>query len=96
MLEKKIENDSVKWARAAGWLTYKFASPSHRGVPDRVFMKDGRTVFIEFKTMRGRVTELQKRELQKINDAGVEAVVCRSKDEVINVLAFERKEKDHG
>ena len=94
MLEKKIEKDSVKWAREAGWLAYKFSSPAHRGVPDDVFMKDGRVVFVEFKRPTGKVTALQERELRLINEHGVEAVICRSLEDVIAVLAFERGDID--
>jgi hypothetical protein len=32
ILERDIEAKAVKWAKANGWLTYKFVSPSQRGV----------------------------------------------------------------
>lgn len=86
MLEKDIEREATTEARKRGWLSYKFSSPAHRGVPDRVYIKDGRVVFIEFKTPRGRVSRLQERELAAINAAGVEAAVARSVEEALEIL----------
>lgn len=89
MLEKDIERKAVQAARERGWLCYKFASPAHRGVPDRIFIKDGRVVFVEFKTPKGRLIKLQERELARLRDAGCEACVARSVEEVLAVLADE-------
>ena len=61
MKESEIEN-YFKWAveRAEG-KTYKFTSPSHRGVADRIAcMPSGKTYFVELKTKGGRLSELQK------------------------------------
>jgi hypothetical protein len=61
MKEKEIEN-YFKWAvERAGGLTYKFMSPSHRGVADRIAcLPNGATWFVELKTKGGRLSELQK------------------------------------
>lgn len=61
MLEKEIEN-YFKWSvERAGGKTYKFTSPSHRGVADRIAcMPNGATWFVELKTKGGRLSELQK------------------------------------
>ena len=47
--ERDIEKKACDLAKAAGWLVFKFVSPSQRGVPDRIFIRQGRIVFIEFK-----------------------------------------------
>ena len=59
--ESEIEN-YFKWAvERAGGKTYKFTSPSHRGVADRIAcMPSGKTYFVELKTKGGRLSELQK------------------------------------
>lgn len=36
-------------AKKRGYLTFKFTSPNNKGVPDRIFIRDGKTFFIEFK-----------------------------------------------
>lgn len=90
LVEKDIERKAVLAANKLGWLSYKFASPAHRGVPDRLFIKDGQVVFIEFKTPRGRVTKLQERELAKLREAGIVAEVARSVEEALAVLTHDR------
>jgi hypothetical protein len=61
MKESEIEN-YFKWAvERMGGKTYKFTSPSHRGVADRIAcMPSGKTYFVELKTKGGRLSELQK------------------------------------
>jgi hypothetical protein len=62
MLEKEIENYFVWTVERAGGRTYKFKSPTQRGVSDRLAcMPDGSTWFVELKTKGGRLSELQKR-----------------------------------
>lgn len=48
-LESSIESDAITFAKLHGWWVAKFVSPGKRGVPDRIFIRDGRVVFIEFK-----------------------------------------------
>ena len=60
MLEKNIEAYLVKSARRIGGAAYKFASPAHRGVADRVVcLPNGQTWFVELKTEGGRLSPLQ-------------------------------------
>ena len=61
MLEKQVEAHLVKSVRRIGGVAYKFVSPAHRGVADRVVcLPDGSTWFIELKTEGGRLSPLQK------------------------------------
>lgn len=48
-VETDIEGKAVKYAEERGWWAAKFVSPGRRGVPDRIFIRDGRVLFIEFK-----------------------------------------------
>ena len=60
-MEKQIEAYLVKKVKALGGVAYKFTSPAHRGVADRVVcLPDGSTWFIELKTEGGRLSPLQK------------------------------------
>jgi hypothetical protein len=62
MLEREIEKYFVWTVERAGGRTYKFKSPTQRGVSDRLAcMPDGSTWFVELKTKGGRLSELQKR-----------------------------------
>lgn len=91
MQEKQIETKSAKWAKDNGWYTRKFSSPSHRGVPDRIFLKNGVVVFIEFKTEKGVVSVLQQKELNEITQLGGNAHVCRSVEECKKILIQSEK-----
>jgi hypothetical protein len=57
--EATIEKAVTQHAKAHGWLSFKWVSPSQRGVPDRLFFKAGRLVIIEFKAPGKTATEYQ-------------------------------------
>ena len=60
MKESTIENYLVLRCKALGVLCYKFVSPSHRGVPDRVLIfPHGLVTFIELKAPGKSPTALQ-------------------------------------
>lgn len=69
-IEKKIEKRCCDVARANGWYTRKFSSPSNRGVPDRIFIKDGDVWFVEFKAPGNTPTKLQLHEMRELKDHG--------------------------
>jgi hypothetical protein len=72
MLEKTIEKKVCDYAKKQGCLVYKFVSPAHRGVPDRMFITPkGRVFFIEFKAPGKKPTPLQRHELDKLTNVGV-------------------------
>ena len=60
-MEKHIEAYLVKCVKAMGGIAYKFVSPAHRGVADRIVCLPGGAVwFIELKAPGGRLSPLQK------------------------------------
>ena len=61
MLEKNIEAHLVKRVKEIGGIAYKFVSPAHRGVADRVVcLPNGVVWFVELKAPSGRLSPLQK------------------------------------
>jgi hypothetical protein len=61
MKESTIEKHLVAQVKALGGVAYKFTSPAHRGVADRIVcLPDGQTWFVELKAPGGRLSELQK------------------------------------
>ena len=74
MRESTLEAKIVKFCRENGILTYKFSSPSHRGVPDRIMMKNGKVLFMELKAPGKKPTTLQLHEMGKIRQSGNAAV----------------------
>lgn len=76
MLEKEIEKKVCDYAKKQGCLVYKFVSPAHRGVPDRMFITPrGVVFFIEFKAPGKKPTPLQLHELCQLHEWGVGAFV---------------------
>lgn len=67
MLEKYLEKKIIIKAKKLGYLTYKFTSPSNRGVPDRIFISEsGKLFFMEFKSKKGKLSELQKLKISEL------------------------------
>jgi hypothetical protein len=88
MLEKDIERKACEAAKRAGWLAFKFMSPAQRGVPDRIFIKNGRIVFIEFKASGSKVTALQERMIERLKSHGCEVYVCDSMEAARDALSI--------
>lgn len=62
MKESEIEKHLMWHVARMGGITYKFASPAHRGVADRIVcLPNGETWFIELKAKGGRLSALQER-----------------------------------
>jgi len=79
MREATLEKALCDYARKNGYLVYKFTSPQHRGVPDRIFISpSGQVVFIEVKGPGKKPSELQYREIKKLLAQGVPAYWCDS------------------
>ena len=53
----------------------KFVSPNNRGVPDRVYFKNGETILIEFKAKKGRLSPLQQAQINRLRKAGMKVYV---------------------
>ena len=86
-LEKVLEKKIVQRAKELGFLTYKFNSPSKRGVPDRIFISSmGKLFFIEFKSSGGKLSELQKYEIDKLRTHGQTIYVVDNLNNGLNIL----------
>ena len=86
--ERDIEKKACDLAKAAGWLVFKFVSPSQRGVPDRIFIRQGRIVFIEFKAPGAKPTKLQNRMIERLCVQGCTVYVCDSVESACDALGI--------
>ena len=68
MKESDLERQVVTHCKKVGALTYKFTSPSHRGVPDRIVIGSRAVLFLELKAPGKKPTALQLREIDLINN----------------------------
>lgn len=88
MLEDAVESYVVTQAENAGWFCRKLSWIGRIGAPDRVFAKDGRTVWIEFKRPKKGAAEMQAREHKRMRDAGMEVHVCDTIPKAMKVLGL--------
>lgn len=88
MTEKQLEQKLVTAVRGLGGIAYKFVSPGHAGVPDRVvLLPEGRVVFVEVKTPKtGRLSKLQQVEISRIRSLGVECYVLDDEEKLGGIL----------
>lgn len=74
MKESDLERAVVRHCKAMGLVAYKFSSPAHRGVPDRLILGPrGRAMLLELKAPGKTPTALQAREIARLNELGIHA-----------------------
>jgi len=89
MTEAEIERHVIVHCQKKGLITYKFTSPAHRGVPDRIIIGPNRVLLLELKQAGRTITLLQQRELMRINQyAGPNllALWAAGKDSAIQII----------
>lgn len=74
-LEKQVEKRLMRAVSRIGGVSWKFVSENNRGVSDRIVLYNGRTIFVEVKREKGKLSELQKVFGHKIFDNKGEFVV---------------------
>ena len=67
MREADIEKKLVNGIRKLSGRAYKWVSPGNDGVPDRIVILPGlRPIFVELKAEKGRLTALQKVQIDRL------------------------------
>lgn len=93
MRERDIEGRLRDGIKKLGGLCYKFVSPGNGGVPDRIVILPGGTVyFVELKTEVGRLSKIQCVQLKRMERLGVQVEVLYGLSEVDEFLAYCEKE----
>lgn len=64
--ERDVEEKVVRYAKSRGCLIYKFSSPSHRGVCDRIIIGPKGVLFLELKRPGEKPTALQQKFLADV------------------------------
>lgn len=81
--ESEIEKYFVWTVQRMGGTAYKFKSPNHRGVADRIAcLPDGSTWFVELKAPGGRPSPLQKLFAARMKELGQNYTTLWSKTEI--------------
>lgn len=87
MTEKELERHLAKAVKDRGGVCYKFSSPGHVGVPDRIVaLPNGKTGFVEVKNPEGgELSPIQVYELKRLTRLGHKSFVL-NKPEMINQI----------
>ena len=86
--ERDIERRLVAKAKAAGGQALKWVSPGQAGVPDRiVLLPNGRVIFVELKSPRGKLSAIQVRVIERLRNLGFDVRVIDSKEGVDALFA---------
>ena len=73
MLEQEIERWLGERLKKLGCLYFKFVSPMNPGVPDRIVITPGgRTIYVELKTEIGRLSNIQKWQIDRMRKCGAD------------------------
>lgn len=75
MIEHDVEMTVVLRAERRGWLVRKVQWIGRRNAMDRLFVKNGRIVFVEFKRPGEGARETQSKEIGRFRAAGAEVHV---------------------
>lgn len=76
MREAIIEAAVCAYAKSKGCLTFKLSSQNQKGQPDRMILKDGRVLFVEFKATGKKLTALQTRWIERLHYHGYSTACC--------------------
>ena len=68
--ENKVEKHLNDEIEKLGGITRKWVSPGRDGVPDRIVIVQGHVWFVEVKTVDGKLSKTQKREIDRLKSHG--------------------------
>lgn len=74
--ENKVERYLDSEVMKLGGITRKWVSPGVDGVPDRIVFLNNRVFFVEVKTVDGRLSQAQIREIKRLRDHGADVRIC--------------------
>ncbi len=82
--ESDIRRQVRDYLRIRGWFVFHVLQGlgCYLGVTDLVAVKDGRVLFVELKTARGRQSQHQKKFQADLEAAGGEYILCRGVDDL--------------
>ena len=87
MLESKIQRDIISYLKRRKVFHLRFQAQTNiNGIPDIICCYKGLFIGLELKQEKGKATELQKKKLEAINNAGGIGLVVRSVEEVDKLL----------
>lgn len=95
MRESKVETKVIKYAEKQGWLVIKLNGPGFRGLPDRLFLKANRVMFIEFKATGKTLRKLQEYRCEEIAKQGFSVYSIDSIEDGLKLFGENNNETTH-
>lgn len=87
MRESEIEKILVDEIRKMGGRAFKWVSPGNDGVPDRIVVLPGYpAIFVEMKTVTGKLTSLQRVQVGRLQKMGQDVRVLYGEKETRTFL----------
>lgn len=87
MQEKEIEKKLVSRTKELGGIAFKFVSPGHAGVPDRLLLlPEGHIAFVEVKAPNKQPRKLQAAMHRRIRRLGFKVYVLDDEAQIGGIL----------
>lgn len=83
--ERKIQEECEHLMSLNGWDAERTEHVSDKGWPDTTFHKNGRVLYVEFKTKKGKQSPQQIRVAARLARAGHTVIVARGWDDLRSV-----------
>lgn len=88
--ESKTEKQCSEYAQGRGWWVSKYTSPGKKAVPDRLFIRNGVVLFVEFKRRGEKPTAQQLNRHKQMAKAGANVTWVDNFADFKNyIIAFE-------
>jgi len=82
--ENKVKDECVEWLFIHGWFNFniKQGRYCYRGISDRIAMKNGMVLFIEFKTDKGKQSPEQINFENDVKSKGCHYLVAKKSEDI--------------
>lgn len=88
MKESVIEGFLTRTANMNGMLSFKFVSPQNNGVPDRILGYRGWSIYVETKTVKGIVSDIQKWQINRMRRKGMWVMIIDRTDRIPQMVMY--------
>lgn len=85
--EKVVLDQVRQYLRTLGWYVMRIQQGigCHRGISDLIVVKDGRVVFLECKTAKGKQSEHQRKFQAEVEARGGEYRIARCLEDAVRI-----------
>ena len=77
MKESQYQKKISDKLESEGYFVVKLIKTNKNGIPDLIAIKENNTIFVEVKTTKGVLSEIQKYRLQELTNKGIKCYVSK-------------------